>query len=169
MLKQLNNVNEYKARIFLQDIVDNRDLYASILYRGSQIWSRKRIVNNLKRIQARGQLYNNKNVRWVRLNSHAYLPEVPKTFNPILSEYFYNFLILCCGSEPHYSRAGWIGIYPMLEDLKRFFMQNEHGKPVSDYVPGWKTDAKRVVEDIERTLYPFRTYVKQRWKERAEK
>lgn len=165
MIKQLDNIDDYQARLLLQDIVDEHMLYASILYKGSPIWSRKRIVNNLKRIIIRGQLYGNQRVRWIRLNSKACLPEAPKDFRPILSEYFYTFLTLCCGSQAHYSRAGWIGIYPTLEDLKRFFLRNEHGKPVSEYIPEWKTDARRVVEDIERMLYPFRTFVKAKLKE----
>jgi len=169
MLKRLDNMTEAQARIVIQDAIDEYTIDASILYRGNQIWSRKRIVQNLKRIIERGQLYGNKRVKWLRVGSMLCLPAVPQDFKPILSEYFYNFLTLCCGSIAHYNRAGWIGIYPTVEDLKRFFMKNEHGKPVSEYIPTWKTDAKRAVEDIERLLYPFRSYVKAKQKEESQR
>ncbi|MGD0495462.1 MAG: hypothetical protein ABSB28_05415 [Candidatus Bathyarchaeia archaeon] len=167
MLNRLETLNVVQARLSLQDAIDDNTLYASILFRGQVVWGRKRITNNLKRIIARGQLYGNKQVKWMRVNPNICLPSVPQDFKPILSEYFYQFLTMCCGSNPHYSRAGWIGIYPTLADLKRFFMKNEHGKQVSDYVPDWKADAQRVVEDIERMLYPFRSYLKAKEKEEA--
>lgn len=168
-LKHLDNMTEAQARIMIQDAIDEYSLGTSILYKGNQVWNRKRIVQNLKRIIERGQLYGNKQVKWLRVGSMLCLPAVPQDFKPILSEYFYNFLTLCCGSKAHYNRAGWIGIYPTVEDLKRFFMKNEHGKPVSEYIPEWKTDAKRIVEDIERLLYPFRSYVKAKQKEQSQR
>lgn len=165
MLKRLEVMTEAQARMVIQDTIDGQGLGASILYKGNQVWSRRKIILNLKRIMARGQLYGNKRVRWMRVNNSVCLPSVEKGFKPILSQYFYDFLTLCCGSKAHYNRAGWIGIYPTLDDLKRFFMKNEHGKPVSEYIPEWKTDAKRIVEDIERMLYPFRSYMKAQQKE----
>ncbi len=164
-LKRLANLNDVQVRLLLQDVIDEKSLYVSILYKGNAVWSRKRVMQNLRRIIARGQLYGNKQVKWLRVSSGICLPAVPKDFKPILSEYFYNFLILCCGSQPHYSRAGWIGIYPTIADLKRFFMKNEFGKPVSEHIPDWKSDALRIVEDIERLLYPFRSYVKSKQQE----
>jgi len=166
---RLENLNVMQARLAIQDVIDTKTLYASILYRGHQVWGRRRIISNLKRIIARGQLYNNNRVKWIRVNSSFCLPAVPDDFKPILSQHFYQFLIMCCGSKPHYSRAGWIGIYPTLADLKRFFMKNEHGKQVSDYIPDWKSDALNVVEDIERLLYPFRSYIKAKQKEDAKR
>ena len=167
MMKQLSSLEEPRARIVLQDAIDDFAIGASILYRGNLVWSRRKVVLNLRRIIARGQLYGNgnKQVKWLRAKPGICLPAVPKDFKPILSEYFYNFLILCCGSKPHYSRAGWIGIYPTVADLKRFFMKNEYGKPVSEYIPEWKSDALRTVEDVERLLYPFRSYVKAKQQE----
>lgn len=159
MLKRPEMFREEKARIIIQDAIDAHRLGASILYRGNQVWSRRKITVNLKHIMKRGQLYGNKRVRWMHIGILC-LPEVEKDFKPILSEYFYNFLHLCCGSSAHYNRAGWIGIYPTLNDLKKFFIKNEFGKAVIDYIPSWKTDAKRIVEDIERMLYPLRSYIK---------
>jgi len=166
-LKRLENLNDVQVRLLIQDVIDDKNLYVSILYKGNVVWSRRRITLNLNRIIARGRLYGNgdRQVKWLRVKPGICLPAVPKDFKPILSEYFYNFLILCCGSKPHYSRAGWIGIYPTVADLKRFFMKNEYGKPVSEYIPDWKSDALRTVEDVERLLYPFRSYVKAKQQE----
>jgi hypothetical protein len=167
IIKRLENLSDVQVRLLLQDVVDDKNLYASILYKGNAVWSRKRITLNLNRIIARGQLYGNgdRQVKWLRVKPGICLPAVPKDFKPILSEYFYNFLTMCCGSKAHYSRAGWIGIYPTLADLKRFFMKNEYGKPVSEHIPDWKSDALRTVEDVERLLYPFRSYVKAKQQE----
>jgi len=157
---------EAQARLMIQDAIDEHHLNASILYKGNRVWSRRKILRNLERIMEKGALYRDKNkrVRWLRVSDTICLPKTPANFKPILSKYFYEFLILCCGSSAHYSREGWIGIYPTLEDLKSFFQKNEHGKPVSEWIPEWKADAKRIVDDIERMLYPFRSYVKSRQK-----
>ena len=72
-----------------------------------------------------------------------------RDYRPILSKYFYRFLHLCCGSIAHYDIYGWICHYPTVEDLRQFFLKNEYGERVLDYVPGWKTDTKRIVEQIE--------------------
>jgi len=162
----LRNKTEPEARIAIQDKIDEYHLNAVILFKGNQVWSRRRVLNNLKRIVEKGTLYGgNGRVRWIRCGDMLCLPATPKNFKPVLSDYFYQFLIMCCGSSAHYSRAGWIGIYPKLEDLKRFFQRNEQDKQVSDWIPAWKTDALRIVEDIERTLYPFRSYLKAKQKE----
>jgi len=160
----LKNLGEAQARLMIQDAIDEHHLNASILYKGNRVWSRRKILRNLERIMEKGTLYGNKRVRWLRLGSMLTLPATPADFKPILSKYFYEFLTLCCGSSAHYNLAGWIGIYPTLEDLKRFFQKNEHGKPVSEWIPEWKADAKRIVDDIERMLYPFRSYMKSRQK-----
>jgi len=157
---------EDKARIVIQDAIDEHHLNASILYRGNRVWSRMKILNNLERIIEKGTLYGNKRVRWLRLGSMLYLPATPADFKPILSDYFYEFLTLNCGSIAHYNKAGWIGIYPTVEDLKKFFLKNEYGKPVSESVSTWKSDVIRIVADIERRLFPFRTYVKSRQKQK---
>lgn len=166
-------MQDKEARFFIQNAIDKYNLNASILYRGHLVWSRKKITRNLQRIIDRGQLYGNKRVQWVRVvprntednATMACLPKVEKGFKPILSAYFYNFIISCCGSEAHYSRAGWIGIYPTVTDLKRFFMRNEKGKSVAEFVPEWKSDAVTIVADIERMLYPFRSFMKAQQKE----
>jgi len=173
--KQINPVLNYieklpqpEARLILQKAIDEYNLNANIVYRGHIVWSKKKVLRNLKRIIARGQLYDNKRstkVQWVRVGNMACLPKVEKNFKPILSEYFYNFLISVCGSQQHYNRIGWIGIYPTVEDLKRFFMTNEHNKRVSEYIPEWKSDCQEIAEAIECLLLPFQSYVKSKREE----
>jgi hypothetical protein len=169
VISLINKLPDNEARLFLQEAIDTYNLSASILFKGHLIWSRKKIISNLNRIIQRGQLYNSRKnkVEWVRMGTMAYLPKVPENFKPILSDYFYQYLTLCCGSDPHYSRAGWIGIYPTVFDLKKFFMMNEKGKAVTEYIPPWKADALKIAKDVERILFPFRSYMKaQREKEK---
>lgn len=163
----LKNMVEAKARILLQDAIDKEHLKVDILYLGNRVWSRRKILQNLKRIMEKGALYSNKCVKCVRSGDKLSLPAVPDNFKPVLSRYFYDFLIFCCGSEAHYNLAGWIGSYPTVEDLKQFFRKNEYGKPVSEWIPAWKTDALRIVEDVERTLSPFQSFMKAKRKERS--
>jgi len=173
--KHLNPVLNYivklpqpEARLFLQKAIDEYNLNTNIVYRGHFVWSRKKILRNVKRIIFRGQLYDNKRstkVQWVRVGKMACLPKVEKNFKPILSEYFYNFLITVCGSQQHYNRIGWIGIYPTVQDLKRFFMANEQNKRVTEYIPEWKSDCREIAEAVECLLCPFHSYVKSKRKE----
>jgi len=69
-----------------------------------------------------------------------------------LSDYLYKFLSLSCGSIAHYNKQGWIDVYPTVYDLRLFFVENEYGKRVLDTIPTWKTDAHRIVEEIEQIL-----------------
>jgi hypothetical protein len=158
----IQKLNQHQARLALQKAIDEFQLSASIMYQGHLVWSEKKILRNLDKIIEKGMLYHNgdNKVTWMRVKKGLYLPSTPKNFKPILSEYFYQFLTIVCGSKPHYSKAGWIGLYPTLNDLKRFFQKNEYGKPVSEYVPAWKADAKKIVTEIELKLYPFKSYVK---------
>jgi hypothetical protein len=110
---------------------------------GYAVWSKKRIINNLRRIMRLGTLYN---------------PDQKKP--PILSQYFYQFLTQMCGSNAHYDIYGWIHVYPTVEHLRKFFAKNEFDKPVSEWIPKCKTDIRAIVEDIETLLLPFQTYMK---------
>jgi hypothetical protein len=162
LLATLPTVQESEVPVLLSKAIDEYQISASIMFRGHIIWSRRRIITNLDKIIEAKQLFRStKKVRWIKVKE-GYLPEVPKDFRPILDDYFYDFLVQVCGSNPHYNKAGWIGIYPTLEDLKRFFRENEQGVPVSKYIPAWKTDAERIVKDIETKLFPFRSYIKAR-------
>jgi hypothetical protein len=93
---------------------------------------------------------------------HGTLYNLDQSKPPILSRYFYEFLHLNCGSIAHYNIHGWIHKYPTVEHLKKFFKQNEFGKPVREWIPKWKTDAIEIVKAIEQQLFPFETYMRSR-------
>ena len=139
--------SESEARLEIQKLIDEKKLKASIMYDGNSIWNFDKIVRNVKRIKKEGIL-----------GYASYIPitrglSVPKyTGKAFLSDYFYQFLSLCCGSIAHYNKAGWIAEYPTLRHLKKFFQHNEFGQRVYDHLPDWETDAKRIVEEIERIL-----------------
>ena len=140
--------SEPEARLTIQELIDERKLKADIFYDGNTVWSYDRIIRNVKRIKKEGVL------GYASYRPIGYLLRIP-TFDgrkPILSNYFYKFLHLCCGSIAHYDKAGWIATYPTVEHLKDFFRKNEYGMRVLDYIPAWKTDAKRIVMTIEEIL-----------------
>ena len=141
----LQRMSEGKARLTIQQLIDRHGLKATIHVNNNTVWSKKRILKNLRMIIKQGTLYN---------------PDQDKP--PILSHYFYQFLTLCCGSIAHYDIHGWIHKYPTAEHLKQFFLKNEMGKRVLDYIPRRKTDARAIVREIEIALYPFQSYMKNR-------
>ena len=143
--RSLPRMTEPKARLKIQKLIDKHNLKASILVNGNTVWSKKRILQNLRRIMKHGTLYNEDQ-------------EKP----PILSHYFYQFLHQACGSIAHYDIYGWIHKYPTVVHLKQFFKRNELGKRVLDFIPGWHADARVVVQEIETLLFPFETYMKTR-------
>lgn len=159
-IPNLTQMKEPEARLKIQDVIDEHNLKAAILVNGNTVWSRKRILRNTDQIIKHGTLYGEKRVRWIPLGSMLYMPATPADFKPVLSKYFYGFLISCCGSIAHYNIHGWIHHYPTVDYLKKFFQRNEFGKPVRDWIPGWYTDAKRIVEEIEQKLFPFQTFLK---------
>lgn len=141
--RSLTRSSEKTVRLRIQRIIDKHGLKATILVNGCTVWSRKRILTNLRKIMKHRTLYN---------------PEQDKP--PILSHYFYEFLHQCCGSIAHYDIHGWIHKYPTIEHLKKFFRKNELGKRVLDWIPDRKTDVKAIVEAIEQKLFPFQAYMK---------
>jgi len=142
----LQTISESKARLIIQELIDQHRLRASILINGNTVWSKSRILGNLEKIMRHGTLYNAED----------------QSKPPILSRYFYQFLHLDCGSIAHYDIHGWIHKYPTLEHLKKFFKHNEFGKPVLEWIPKWHTDAIAIVQAIEQQLFPFETYMKTR-------
>lgn len=155
-IPDLENIPEAKVRLIIQELIENKSLKATIIFDGTSIWNRRKILANLSRIIQAGKLYNEKKPRFIPIGSMLRIPTVGDC---ILSDYFYNFLRLHCGSIAHYSKSGWVAIYPMLDDLKAFFKKNEHGHRVIDDVPGWATDIRRIVEDIEKLLFPLQSYI----------
>jgi hypothetical protein len=158
-IEHLEDMEEPVARIVLQDLIDEKDIRASIMVNGNSVWSKKRILLNLKRIMELKRLYKDKTPHRELVGGVLYLPV---DTDPVLSKYFYEFLHQHCGSMAHYNIHGWIAEYPTLEDLKKFFKRNEFGHRVLDDIPSWYTDAKRIVEAIEIQLYPLESYMKAR-------
>lgn len=148
-IEDLRDLTESKAPLKIQEEMDRHHLNASILCSGNGVWSRTRILKNLKKIIKHGTLYDSERPSYIPVGSILRMPTVGDT---ILSKYFYQFLHLCCGSIAHYNIQGWISHYPTIEDLRSFFLKNERGKRVSDDIPWWKTDVKKIVRDIERLL-----------------
>lgn len=141
--RSFTSMKEGKARLKIQELIDKHNLKATILFNGNNVWSKTRVLLNLHRIIKHGALYNTED----------------QSKPPILSHYFYEFLHQDCGSIAHYDIHGWIHVYPTIEDLRKFFMKNEFGKRVLDWIPEWETDVKAIVEAIEGTLFPFKTYM----------
>lgn len=136
-IQDLKNLPEPKARLEIQRLIDSLNLKAHILFDGNSVWSKNRIISNLRRIIKHGALYDEKS---------------PGERSLILSDYFYDFLSLDCGSIAHYNKWGWVDVYPTVEDLRQFFKRNEYGQSVRDNIPGWMTDAKCIVEEIDTLL-----------------
>jgi hypothetical protein len=154
----IDQLPESKARLEIQKVIDEQGLKASILFDGNTVYSMTRIITNLNQIMQHGTLYDGRHPGYVAVGSMLRFPIVDKC---ILSDYFYHFLSLDCGSIAHYNKAGWVTIYPTIEDLKAFFKKNEFGHRVLDDIPWWKTDAKRIVEAIEARLFPLESITKQ--------
>lgn len=131
-------LSEGEIRPLIQEIMEHRKLKADILYDGNSVWSKQRIIRNLRQIIKAGVLYQEDKPRY--------------TGKTILSKYFYGFLHLCCGSIAHYNINGWVAEYPTVEDLRAFFQKNEFGHRVLDDIPKWKTDVKIIVREIETIL-----------------
>lgn len=150
-------VPEPILRVTIQNLIDKHDLKATVMVNGNNVWSKKRILKNLNQIMKHGKLYDKQKPKYYPIGS---LLKIPAGGDPVLSKYFYNFLHLECGCIAHYNVQGWICTYPTLEDLKKFFRKNEHGKRVINWIPEWKTDAKRIVEAIEQKLFPLESYMR---------
>jgi len=142
-------LSEGEARLKIQDFLEEHNIKADILYDGNTVWNKKRIIANAKRIVEYGALYNHKKPRFIPIGSMLRMPTIGDT---ILSDYFYSFLHLDCGSIAHYNKQGWVATYPELNDLREFFKKNEFGRRVRDDIPHWHTDAKRIVLALEKIL-----------------
>lgn len=125
-IPDLSTLTEAQARIKIQDCIDNENLKIDILFSGNSIWSKKKILQDIRKIKKHGMQK--------------------------LTDYLYKFLSLSCGSIAHYNKWGWIDCYPTLQDLRNFFRRNEFGQRVLNYLPVWKTDVHRIVREIEQEL-----------------
>ena len=140
---------ESKSRLEIQKLIDNKKFKGTIMYDGNSIWSYDRIIRNIEKIKKKGILGY---AGYVSIGNMLRVPEYTEMRKPILSDYLYQFLSLSCGSIAHFNKAGWIAEYPTSKDLKEFFQRNEFGQRIYDYIPEWKTDAKRIVGEAERIL-----------------
>jgi len=155
-IPNLEKMTEPKARLKIQEAIDKNQLKATILYNHNTVWSRTRIIRNLKQIMKTGTLYDP-----MRCPSYQMGNTIGRT---ILTKYFYRFLSGVCGSIAHHNIRGWVHRYPTVDYLKEFFKENEFGYRVLDWIPWWYTDARRIVEEIERILFPFQTYMREKSK-----
>jgi hypothetical protein len=114
---------EPEDRLIIQKLIDTKKIKAIILYDGNTVWSFNTVIRDFKRYMKGGQMTN----------------------------YLYKFLSLTCGSIAHYDKFGWSSTYPPSE-MRAFFQRNEFGERVYDHIPVWKTDAKKIVKEIERIL-----------------
>lgn len=122
----ISKINEAQARLELQSLIDTENLKVDILFAGNTVWSFERVIRDIKRVVNNGM--------------------------PSMTNKLYKFLSLCCGSIAHYNKQGWIDTYPTVESLRTFFMRNEFGERVLTYIPTWKRDVKKIVEEIEKIL-----------------
>jgi len=114
------------VRTNLQKIVDDNKLKATILYDGNSIYSKDRILRDIKKVKNSGM--------------------------DKMTDYLYKFLSLQCGSIAHFNKQGWISHYPTIGHLQQFFICNESNKRVLQYLPHWYTDAHCIVKAIEKEL-----------------
>jgi len=120
------NENESKARIVIQKLIDDNHIKAAILWDGNRVWSRKKVLGDVKTIVRRGM--------------------------SALTDYLYEFFHLCCGSIAHYDKQGWISEYPDLDSVRNFLMRNEYGSSVLAHQPHWAADRIEIIREINRLL-----------------
>lgn len=125
-IPELPTLRESQARLKLQETIDTENIKADILFDGNSVWSKKKILRDIKKVKKYGMKK--------------------------LTDYLYKFLSLSCGSIAHYDKFGWIACYPTLTDLRQFFRRNEFGQRVLNYLPVWNSDAQAIVKEVEREL-----------------
>lgn len=131
------NTKEGEIRPLISSLIDSENIKASILYDGNSVWSKKRILKDIRRVKKNGM--------------------------GALTDYLYDFFNLCCGSIAHYNKFGWIDVYPTISALKAFFVRNEYGESVYNHVPAWKTDVKDIVLAIHSELGITKRVAAARW------
>lgn len=115
--------NEIPDRLLIQGAIDKHGIEGSILYNGNLVWGKNRIVEEYKKIKKRGQLEG-------------------------MSDHFYNFLHLACGSIAHYNKESWIFHYDnSVEELEAFFRCNEYGRNIFDHA-GRFSDQRSIAKEL---------------------
>ena len=126
LLPELPNMTEPQARLALQDLIDFKKFKTDILFDGNSVWSRERIIRDIRKVVKNGM--------------HS------------MTDYLYKWLSLQAGSIAHYSRLGWIDVYPTVEHLRQFFLKNEYGQRVKDNLNGRFTDSDLIACEAEDIL-----------------
>ena len=115
--------DEKKDRLTIQSAIDEYDIEANILYNGNRVWGKNRIISEYKRLKKSGQLVG-------------------------MSDHFYEYLHLACGSIAHYNKDGWIQAYEnSVERLDDFFRCNESGINIFDHA-GRFSDQKAIAKEL---------------------
>jgi hypothetical protein len=127
LMPDVTKMSEGDARLRIQEIMASSRLNVTVLYDGNRIWSFTRIIRDFKRV-------------------------LEENSTQKMTKNLYLFFSLCCGTIAHYDADGWSSEYPDNAALKQLFLRNELGKRVQDYIPAWKTDARKIVVEIERLL-----------------
>ncbi len=127
IMPDVSQMSEGDARIRIQATIDHFKLNATILYGGNTVWSFDRIIRDFKRV--------------LKADS-----------TEKMTKNLYQFFSLCCGTIAHFSREGWATVYPDKAALQKMFLGNEFGKRVLDDIPRWKTDAIKIVSEMETLL-----------------
>jgi len=122
----LSTLDEPLARLAIQGLIDEHNLKASILINGNSVWSRNRVIRDIRKVVKNGMT--------------------------AMTDYLYKWLSLQAGSIAHYSRLGWIDVYPSVEHLRQFFLRNEFGQSVKEHIPHRFTDSYLIAEEIEQIL-----------------
>ena len=144
-----SKMSEPEARLLIQKLIDEHNLKASILYDGNTVYSFNRIIRCFKIIKKHGVLgYPGRFLCGSFLSLPSFEGEGARI---LLTNEAYYFL-QSCGSIAHYNKAGWVAHYPTVEHLRQFFLRNEYGVRVLDFVPGRFADRKRIILAIEELL-----------------
>lgn len=115
--------DEEKDRLTIQSAIDEHDIRASILYNGNRVWGKNRIISEYKRLKKSGQLVG-------------------------MSDHFYEYLHLACGSDAHYNKDGWIQAYEnSVELLDDFFRCNEFGRNIFEHA-GRFSDQRVIANEL---------------------
>lgn len=127
-ISNILSLDERELRIHIQDQIDKYDVKADILVNGNTVWSLKRVLKDIKRVQKNGM--------------------------DSMTDYLYKYFTLACGSIAHYSKNGWIDVYPTFEHLKAFFKQDEFGFDVITASTHGRTfsDKERIAKEINKVF-----------------
>ena len=115
--------DEEKDRLIIQSAIDEHDIRAGILYNGNRVWGKNRIISEYKKLKKSGQLGS-------------------------MSDHFYGYLHLACGSDAHYNKDGWIQTYEnSVELLDDFFRCNEFGRNIFEHA-GRFSDQRAIAKEL---------------------